>query len=309
MRFAVFLLSALLLPGTALAAAKASSYHKSRRDPADYSAASAVDNDLETVWLEGGDGPGLGQWIVVDLPRGTLQKIGVAVGFQGDKLKKYSRPTKLKVEILKAEDTTDRRLIHTQELSLEDKPGLQEFTLSEPISLATGLFGGAMKFTILEVKKGDDFEECAIAEVAAFYEQMTAPTMVIDNSTGTATALDAADEVTSTAWVADGTTDEYITVEASGWTVSGVGVLPGHAKSWKKYARIKEAEFNIAGMTWTHTFDDTAKEQLVPFPRNQGISAYGYGELVMKVKSVYSGDYAQVAVSEIKLRAIAFDGP
>ena len=289
-------------------AATGSSDFKSN-DRTDYSAASAADGKFETYWINGGGTSGKGEWMELDLPRGNVRMVRIATGVDGERRAKFSRATKVTLEVRKRLPESDTgELLKTWSVTLEDKAGFQDFPIEPMINLSDATFGGSVRITINEVVEGEDFIECATAEVEAVYSLIDAPAILLDVSSGSGSKTNLVDDNTKTAWTADSASDESFEVESPGWSMSRIGILPGHAGAWSTYARLKEVTISISGYEIKHTFDDKNTVQWVDLPLMAGIRAWPFGSVTVQANSVYPGKKEQLAISEVKLQALAFDG-
>src|ERR1043166_5440696 len=120
-----------------------------------YGPESLFDNADNTAWVEGGDGQGIGEWIVVEFDGLRLVKdIQIRNGYNKDQsiYEKNSRVKELRVEFSERE----KKVAH-----LKDTPSQQS------IELPTGkpLHAYWVKFTIESVYPEIKFEDTAISEL------------------------------------------------------------------------------------------------------------------------------------------------
>lgn len=122
-----------------------------------YAAVKATDGFVDTYWCEntpgkGGPGQGIGEWLRVDLGSAVAVKtmrIAIGNGFDQKSFVHNSRPLVLKAEFSDGS---------VRELTLEDRPGLQDVDLG-------GKSLSWVKLTIVKVAEGTRWNDTAIAEV------------------------------------------------------------------------------------------------------------------------------------------------
>jgi hypothetical protein len=121
----------------------------------DYGPKSLFDNDLNTAWVEGVDGQGIGEWIVIEFDRLRLVKeIQICNGYnKGRELYlKNSRVKELKLEFSEREKRT---------VTLKDTGASQSIALprDQPVKAYW------VKFTLESVYPGSKFQDTAISEL------------------------------------------------------------------------------------------------------------------------------------------------
>lgn len=310
-----FLGLALILPGSALAGATASSELKdSWGEASKTNAQSVVDGDPATAWVEGGENDGTGEWIELDIPRGTLTSFTVIVGKGPDQetFQRYARPKQIDVDIFSLDDSQSPVQVKQVTHTFEDKYGPVTIEVGEQ-QIGEELWGGKAKFTIRSVFPGTDFDTLtAISEIQATFKEQDAFSVVIELSSNEGHKERLVDKKNSTAWVAASGAEEWVTVEANDWSISSIGIFPGNASSssnFKAYSRPKTVEITVNMETFTHELEDKKEMQWIPFPARGGYNGSAYGEVRIQVQDVYPGSSkSEVAISEIMLRAINYGG-
>ena len=139
-----------------------------------YSQQSMLDRDLNTSWVEGARGFGVGESIVYVPKKVNLASIGVLNGYWKKESLYYAngRIKKLRVELDvggEVDDPNDRHQV--TEVDLPDRP-YRELNLRYPLNSADWVvifFGGngiveRVRLTILEVYPGKQFQDTAITE-------------------------------------------------------------------------------------------------------------------------------------------------
>lgn len=130
-----------------------------RQDPEvnrfNYGPESLFDNDSNTAWVEGVDGQGIGEWIVIEFDGLRLVKdIQTANGYNKDRqlYQKNSRVKELKIEFSQREKRT---------VVIQDTGATQSIALPKDQPLKAYW----VKFTIESVYPGNKFEDTAISEL------------------------------------------------------------------------------------------------------------------------------------------------
>lgn len=182
--------------------AEASSELKSKNEQ--YAAKNVIDNNLSTAWVEGVSGSGINENIKIDFAPYTaggkiegstlINKIGIINGYSKDKdtFKSNNRVKKIRISYyssLGLEEDKTRELLENDKILgssgiqsnnnhdprlnevilgdylLEDKMEMQYIQLNEP------LLASYIKITILDVYKGDKFDDTCISEVKVITEK------------------------------------------------------------------------------------------------------------------------------------------
>jgi hypothetical protein len=120
-----------------------------------YGPDSLFDNDYGTAWVEGVDGQGIGEWIVVEFDKPRLvQDIQIANGYNKDPelYQKNSRVKEIKLEFSGRE---------RKSVVLKDTGSMQSITPPKD----EGLNAFWIKFTIESVYPGSKFADTAISEL------------------------------------------------------------------------------------------------------------------------------------------------
>ena len=313
--FYLAILGLLLVPGLALAGATASSeLQDSWGESGKQSSNAAVDNDLATGWVEGNEGDGVGEWIELDLPRGTLLNFIVHPGMGPDdtQFQRYARPQQVDIDIFSLDDQQVPQQVKQVTHTFEDAFGPVTIETDE-LAVGGELWGGKAKITIRSIYPGTDFDTLvAISEIRATFKEDDRPKpVVIEISSNAAEQGKLNDEKNNTAWVAEGGVEEWVTVEAPDWSISSVGIFPGNASSssnWSAYSRPKTLEVRVNMDTFTVELEDKKEMQWFELPISGGYNGSCYGEVRIQVTDVYPGSRSEVAISEIDIRAINYGG-
>lgn len=114
----------------------------------------AQDGDLNTSWVEGVPGPGIGEWIIMPFVETLpVKEIGISIGYdENDKLFFANN----RVKTLKISINGNKFLMnHT----FPDKRGIQHITFDEPID------ANSLTFEIVEVYPGTKYDDTCISEI------------------------------------------------------------------------------------------------------------------------------------------------
>jgi hypothetical protein len=129
-----------------------------------YHAWSAIDGLLSTPWTEGADGPGVGEWIMLEFPGAVeIHSIGMAVGYDRDEDDRLRSP-----EVFAANNRLKRATLifsdgEQVELTFSDTRGVQVV----PLVRAPGpnIETTFVKVVIKEVYPGSRYDDTCLAEI------------------------------------------------------------------------------------------------------------------------------------------------
>ena len=158
---------AVLLPTAAFAGATASAFKKDSRTAANHwNANAAIDGNLETAWMVPGESANRGEWIMIDVPKGTVDKIGIFPGFgkNDESFSDYGRVKSMKVDVLCCADSPQMTTTATAHFEIEDKAEYQVIDIDD-LAVGNELFGGKVKIWIVDLYDGVDFPNVAISEI------------------------------------------------------------------------------------------------------------------------------------------------
>jgi hypothetical protein len=313
--FAFLLLASLGVAPSLLAGVQTSSLFKdSLKSETFYSGNNLIDGDPKTVWIEGREGPGLGESFTLDLPRAEIKKVVILPGHGADErmFKKYSHLKEAKLEFYSQDDKRELKLVKTQSVTLEDAFKPQEFVV-EGVKLGEELFGGQLKLTIVSVYPGIDFQDTAIGEVKVVLSEYPAQLDVteISSSQKGFSKDNLIDGNVKTAWIADQPgPGQSMTINAPDFGQAAVVINAGNQKDPKKFrdnARPKEITIEVAKQTVKFTLKDTPDAQRIELPVINGYTGSLFGLTKITVDSVYPGTISQnVAIGEIQIIATNF---
>ena len=139
-----------LLCSVAWAGATGSSYQKETKRGAKFWAAqSAVDGDLETAWMVPGESANKGEWIQIDIPQGTVDKIAIFPGYNKSEetWSDYPRVKQMRVDIYALDDDQKVTAVGSSTIEIADKREWQIIDVPDA-KAAAGLFGGDRKSVV-----------------------------------------------------------------------------------------------------------------------------------------------------------------
>ena len=172
------LLPLLLLPALASAGYEASSFKKESNLGKNYwNAASALDSKMDTCWMVDPEQNNNGQWIALDTPAGTIDKISVVIGWMknDETFGDYARLKVVKIEVFD-NAAGSLKLLAESTQTFEDKPGWQVIDLPDT-KVGGEVSGGRVKFTVVDTFPGKDFPHLAVSEVRAHMLEFPAETI------------------------------------------------------------------------------------------------------------------------------------
>jgi hypothetical protein len=128
-----------------------------------YHAWSVIDGSLSTPWSEGVDGPGVGEWIMLEFPGAIeIHSIGIAVGYDRDEGDSFRSP-----EVFAANNRLQRATLifsngEQEKLTFSDTRGVQMIPLARAPNPHVTTF---IKLVIDKVYPGARYDDTCIAEI------------------------------------------------------------------------------------------------------------------------------------------------
>lgn len=293
-----------LLCSVAWAGAKGSAFRKETKLGANYWAASqAVDGKLETAWMVPGESSNKGEWIEIDIPQGTVDKIAIFPGFNkseetwGD----YPRIKQMRVDVQALDDDQAPTAVGSATIEIADKREWQILDVTDA-KVAAGLFGGKVKLTVTDIYDGEDYPNFGLAEVYVIMKEFDAKAKILGVDEDTSKTLpEALDEDPKT--FAQVQAGAVLTLGSAGFGLSSVSFMPV-----KDYSRPKTVEVTINGMTTTTVLPEKGTDPgWALFPAFNGYTGGGSGEILVKIVDTYPGKNPAVGIAELKARATSFE--
>ena len=300
-----------LVPAVALAGATASKFKAEHRKGANYwNARSAIDGKLDTCWMVPGESPNRGEWIELDIPKATVDKIGMVVGWAQteDTFQDYARIKTIKAEAFSMNDRQELSPRGSTNATFQDDMAMQIIDI-EDLQVGEDLFGGKLRISIADIYDGRDYPNLAVSELMVYLTEfdtkLKAPEFSDLSSTpaGPNLAELALDEDAKT-FFATAQEDGFIQVEASGFGVSTLGIQLGP----KSHARPKKVKVTANNRELVHDLEDNTEVQWVMVPSITGYTGGAFGEIKVEFLEVYPGDDPNVAIAEVYGRATNYEG-
>lgn len=295
-----------LVPAVASAGYEASSFKKETRLGQNYwNAASALDSKLDTCWQVDPEQNNVGQWIAIDVPAGTIDKLAVVVGWNKDdqSFSDYARLKTAKVELFDS-GAGAAKLVAETTVNFEDKQGWQIVDLPDT-KVGGEVSGGRVKITVVDTFPGKDFPQIAVSEVRVHMREFPAETMTFvtpfDTEVSPHVGMDAIDGDPKTFWAAQGGGGTF-SLKAPGFGLASLGIQSGP----KAFARPKTVEITANQTTVTEVLEDKPGQlQWVLLPCLVGYTGGAWGTVEVKIVDSYAGDQPMngVAIAEVKLNA------
>lgn len=296
------------------AGAVASDFKPEHRQGANtWNAQAAIDGKLETAWQLPGESKNTGEWLILDVPKSNLDKIGMIVGWAKDEdhFKDYARVKAIKVEAMAYDENNELQPVGEGTATFEDKMEYQVVDIDD-IQIGDDLFGGKVKITITEVYPGRDYPNLAVSEVSLHLAEFDAGPIVEEVSSeddGHSRDL-MIDDNDKTFWVGDAA-GASMGVKVAGFSVARIGLNPGP----KDYARPKKVRLTAHNRSHDVELPDAVGTQWLEIPAIVGFTGSGYQgsefeTLQLEILEVYPGTkFAdKVAIREIDAKATAFGG-
>ena len=269
-----------------------------------YNAQSAIDGKPETCWMVPGESENKGEHITIDLPRSTIDKVGMIVGWNKDEetFTDYVRIKKVRMEVFNFDDANELVMIAQTDVEFADTPEYQ-FIDVDDIQVGGEHSGGKVRLTVTEVYEGRDYPNFGISEVALSLTEFDAWADITDVSSETQDNVSGymGDDDPRTFWSADAEGAQFV-VSSYDFSISSIGIqLP----KGKDFARPKKIKVDIQGVSTEHELADSSSMQWVPVPVMMGYTGGGFGEIIVDVLEVYPGTVHadQIAITELKARA------
>lgn len=308
--FRMFITSLLFTSSmTAYAGFETSSYKKDARLGDNYwSASAALDSNLETCWMVDPEQNNRGQWIQLDVPSATVDKLALVSGWDksDNDFFDYARIKKAKVEVFDMGGNSPVLKSETM-IDVADQRGWQIFDLTDA-KVGGEILGGRVRVTVVEVYEGKDYPNLAVSEVLVHLKEFAAESLELstppsDVGSGSGAAL--TDGSTRSYWASTpGAEKPSFGVSAPGYGLSRIGLQGGPSS----FARAKTIEVQANGSTLTYTMENNATMQWFLLPVMVGYTGSAWNEIQVTVVDVHEGGAGKgVAFSEVKINAATIE--
>ena len=307
-RLAILTATVLGMSSTAFAGFEASSFKREAKRDNFWNASSALDGKLETCWMIDPEDKNAGQWIQMDLPSGTVDKVAVVVGWDVDdnKFHDYARLKKVRLDIFSMDGTTPVQVgEHTADL--KDERGWQYIDF-EDAKIGGEIFGGRVRMTVLETYDGKDYPSLAVSEFRVHLKEFPADTLRISTEPDAAEGHlggEMLDGSAKTFWAAPNSDGQpTFGISAPGYGFGSLGIAAGP----KSHARPKSIEIESNNFYSTGVLEDKAEMQWILMPIIVGYTGSSWGSATVKIVDTYPSETGNgVAISEIKLTAATIE--
>ncbi len=288
---------ALLVASPAHAGAKASSFQPESKKGSNYwNAGNAIDGKAETAWSLPGDSANRGEWILLDVPKGELEKVGIVPGWDRDEetFTDYPRVKQVRVDVYTLDNDSVDQLVGSETLDVADKRGMQIIPLKTRLKIGVdSMFGGRVKLTVLDVYDGQDFPNLRVSEVAAFLAEIDATPKITSHE-----APELSDASPKTVW--KGAAGASFVVDPQGWALSSIGFQgdkgAGRAKTVKVVVGDRPEQ--------TFTLNDKPDLQWINLAPHNGYVGSTIDTVTITVVDSHGAD---IGLSELKFRATHYE--
>jgi hypothetical protein len=287
----------LLVAEPASAGAKASAFQPENKKGTNYwNAGSAIDGKPETAWSVPGESPNRGEWILIDVPKGSVEKIGIDPGWDrdADTFADYPRVKQLRVDVYTIDNDSVDQLVGTETIEVADKAGMQVVALKSKYQVGVdSFFGGRVKLSVTDIYEGRDFPNLRVSELAIFLAEQPATPTIKNVDPGALT-----DGNAKTVW--KGAAGATFEIDPVGWAISSIGFQgdkgAGRAKTVKVVVGDRaEQTFTLADKP------DLQWIALAPFNGYVGSSIDG---VTVTIVDSYGAD---VGLQELKFQATHYE--
>lgn len=298
-----------LVPSVALAGATASSFRPEHRKGANlYNAQSAVDGDVNTCWMVPGESPNRGEWILLDIPKGTIDKIGMNVGWSKDKesYDDYARIKKVKIEVYNFDDEQQPIPGPTGFAEFADKYDFQVVDINPDLDIGRELFGGKVKISVVDIYEGRDFPNLAVSEVLLYLKEFETEIKAVSGSPENAGhGIDMLQDANvKTFWTGPATGASF-TFSSSGFGVASFAITNGP----KDFSRAKSVKVTANNRSVTQDLADVTTPQSIQVPSLNGYTGGAFGDIQVEILATYPGTKdPSVAIAELKAMASNYEG-
>lgn len=290
-----------VLPGLAFAGARVSAMKvDSKKGKTFYSGSAAIDGKMETAWMVPGESENTGEWIEIEVPKGSVDKIAIYPGFGKDdeSFNDYARVKSMRVDIYDIADDQTENQVGQATIEVADKAETQFIDIAD-VKVGSGLFGGKVKLTVTGVYEGEDYPNLAVSEIMVALKEFDIPkppdlsdlSSESDGHTGDMML----DGDPKTFWAGDAGTSFVLSSDSFG--MSSIGFAPV-----KDYARPKTVELSVGTVSRTVTLPDAAGTQFAMIPPFNGYNGGGFGPVTVKIVDTYPGKNPQIGVAELAVR-------
>lgn len=270
-----------------------------------FALANALDSKLDTAWQCDPEKDNIGQWLEIDVPTATIDRIALVTGWDKDEktFKDYARIKAATVEVFAKGVGKDRKLLTETKVSFDDARGWQLKDLQDV--KIEGDLGGTVRVTVTEVYAGVDFPNLAISELRVDLKEFPADSLVLLEDPPAGNPKNEAplmlDKKDATYFIAQ---DKTLTMKmkAPGYGLSSVGLLAGPATHARPKVVVVKANNNEA----RHEIAEGAKGmQWLLLPVVMGYTGAAWGDVEVEIVESWPGSVAAnpLAIAELRMNA------
>ncbi len=296
----------LVIPMDAQAGATASAFKPEHRRGANYyNAQSAIDGDVKTVWQVPGDSPNLGEWIMIDVPKATVERIGVHVGWaeSDERFNDYPRLKEVRIEGFTMGDTRELEPAGTTTAVFEDKKDWQVVEIDK-LTVGSEFSGGKIKISVVGLFDGEDYPNLAVSEVLLYLEEYETPVALLSASDEVdGKVRESMSDENAKSYFLTNTEGATFQVESESHGVSSIGIQAGPSDK----GRPKTIKVTANNRSATYEVENTSKMQWFHVPTITGYSGGAFGEIDVHVLETHGGK-ATVSIAEIAAKATNYGG-
>jgi hypothetical protein len=301
---------ALLFSTVAMAGYGASSEKKdSRFGEGAFAITKAIDNDPATSWQADPEKDNIGQWLTIDVPTSSVDKVALVNGWgkSDETYKDYPRVKAATIEVFSKTLGGDPVKVGEEKITLKDDKAWQVVDLKD--LKIDGELGGTVKLTIDEVYPGVDYPNVAVGELRVHLTEFAAETAALVEDPEAAdddhVAPNLLDGNPRTYFAAKGDT-VTMQAKATGYGLSSVGLQAGPAT----HARPKTVVLKANDAEVKHVIPEDAKGmQWLLLPAIIGYTGSAWGDVTIEVMDTWPGTKPDMglALAELKLNASTID--
>ncbi len=286
----------LLFAQPAFAGAKASAFQKESKLGVNYwNAGSAIDGKPESAWSVPGESANKGEWLLIDVPKGEVERIGIVAGWDrdADTFADFPRVKQLRVDVYTLDNESVDQLVGTETIDVADKRGMQSIPLKGKFRIGDdSFFGGRVKLTVLDVYEGMDYPNLRVSEVAVYLAEMDAkPTLNVE-------APELSDGSPKTLW--KGAAGASFDVNPQGWAVSSIGFQGDKGAGRAKTVTVKVGD----RPEQSFTLNDKPDLQWITLAPHLGYVGSTIDTVTLTLVDSYGAD---IGLQELKFKATHFE--
>lgn len=268
-----------------------------------FAAPSAVDSNPDTCWQSDPEKDNKGQWIGLDIPISTVDKIGLQIGWEktDETFKDHARVKSGRVTFYN-KGMGEPVQVAERTVSFKDERGWQIVDI-EDVKIE-GVLGGSVRLTIDEFYPGVDFPNLAMSEIRILLKEFPAETIAISGTEGadeTEVPENLIDKNSKTIMKFKEQKGE-LTLTAKGYGLASFGFEAGPAT----HARPKTVVIKADNSEVRYTIEEKAKGmQTLLLPAIIGYTGSAAGDVVVVIEDSWPGSVATnpLALAEVKLNA------